>query len=61
MRKYTIGARIVYFPICGHLPTKLGSQDSILQPVPPQPVIEHSHPHNLTTNPAACLSGEFDY
>jgi len=33
MRKYAIGARIVYFPIRGHLPTKLGSQDGMLQPV----------------------------
>jgi hypothetical protein len=33
MRKYTIGTRIVYFYIRGPLPTKLGSQDGILQPV----------------------------
>jgi hypothetical protein len=33
MQKYSIGARIVDFPIRGHLPRKLGSQDGILQPV----------------------------
>jgi len=33
MQKSTTGARIVYFPIRGHLLSKLGSQDGMLQPV----------------------------